>query len=136
MEKLEEYNILMSEISFSYSRSSGAGGQNVNKVNSKATIRWNVSLTLLLNDHAKKRFLNLFKNTITQDLEVVISSQEHRTQIMNKDACLKRLKNMISNAKTIPKTRIKTRPKKSAILKRLDHKKKNADKKKMRKFNY
>lgn len=136
MNKQEILSIIQTEISFSYSRSSGAGGQNVNKVNSKATMRWNVATSFALTPAAKERFLKLYGHNLTSDMELILSAQESRSQPANKDLCLQKLLAMIEKSYIVPKKRIKTKPNRSSILKRLDHKKKDSEKKRLRKFKY
>lgn len=118
------------ELNFSFARSSGPGGQNVNKVNSKAVLHWNLEDSIALNYDSKIRFKNLFTNFINDEGFVVISSQEFRTQKSNIESVVMKLKEMISRSQIIPKIRKKTKPKKGAVEDRLKTKKKDSDKKK------
>lgn len=121
-----------SEVTLSFSRSSGAGGQNVNKVNSKVTLHWRILGTVALSLAAQDRFKRLFAHTINADGEVVIIGQESRSQKDNVDACFAKLTEMIRQAKIVPKIRKKTKPTRGAIERRLDGKKKDSDKKRQR----
>lgn len=125
-----------SELIFSFARSSGAGGQNVNKVNSKAVLHWNFAESSVLSLSARVRFKSLFANFFNSDGFVVITSQESRSQKDNIDACLSKLKAMIKEARFVPKTRKKTKPSKGAIEKRLKGKKKDGEKKRLRKKDW
>ncbi len=120
------------ELSFSYSRSSGAGGQNVNKVNSKVTMEWAIARNISLHPNVILRFHERYGNLITQAGFVQISCQESRSQKMNQDECIARLNRMIENVLVPPKPRRKTKPKHSAVLDRLNTKKISGLKKKLR----
>lgn len=125
-----------SEISLSFARSSGAGGQNVNKVNSKAVLHWNFTDSSVLSLSARVRFKLLFASYFNNDGQVVITSQESRSQKDNIDSCFAKLHGMIEQARIVPKTRKKTKPKKSAIEKRLKGKKKDGEKKRLRRKDW
>ncbi len=125
-----------SEYSFSYSRSAGAGGQNINKLNTKVTLIWNINETSL-NSRVLERFRNSFGQFITNDGVFKVTSQRYRTQSKNKKDCLEKLKEMLNSVRSEPKKRKKTKPKKAAIEKRLKDKKSKSDIKKSRKkFDY
>ena len=125
-----------SELSFSFSRSGGAGGQNVNKVNSKVVLEWNLTLTACIPHSVKARFLVKYKGFVNEEGVVQITSQKHRSQKSNIDDCIHKLNEMLTAVLTPPKIRKPTRPKRSAILKRLNTKKKDGEKKRMRKNDY
>ena len=120
------------ELNFSYSRSSGAGGQNVNKVNSKVTMEWVIERNQSLHPDVIARFKERYGNLITQEGVVKFSCQESRSQKMNQDECISRLNRMIENVLLPPKLRKKTKPKRSAVLNRLNSKKVDGLKKKLR----
>lgn len=120
------------ELNFSYSRSSGAGGQNVNKVNSKVTLEWAIDPSPSLSPDVKARFKERYRNLINLEGIVQITSQESRSQKMNQDECIKKLHRLIQTVLHPPKPRKKTKPKRSAVLKRLDGKKIDGLKKKLR----
>jgi len=125
-------NIPFEELTFSYSRSSGAGGQNVNKVNSKVTLEWLIDASPSIPLEIKVRFKERYKNFITIDGRVMITCQESRSQKMNQDECLKKLHRMLEVVRLPPKPRKKTKPKRSAVLDRLNSKKISGLKKRLR----
>jgi len=120
-----------SEFSFTFSRSSGAGGQNVNKVNTKATMSWNITETEVINTAIKKRFIEKYKRFIVGD-NVVITSQKSRSQSQNIDDCIKKLQELIETVRVAPKFRKATKPTRGSVKKRLDGKDKKGKLKKMR----
>lgn len=127
----ENWTIPEEELQWSFARSSGPGGQNVNKVNSKATLRWSPPEGSMPKP-VWNRFRALAKRYLTADGEIVIQSQEHRDQPQNIEACRSRLAVLLRQALVRPKSRIKTKPSRSAQRKRLDEKKRHSDKKKSR----
>ena len=117
---------------FRYARSSGPGGQNVNKLNTKAT------LTIALDDLAAvlpapvmTRLTRACARYIAGD-RFIITCQENRTQIANKNACLDRLRQLIVRAQVRPRKRKPTRPTRSSVENRLESKRRNAAVKKQR----
>lgn len=98
-------NIPIDKLDIQFARSSGAGGQNVNKLNTKAEIRFNVSTCDWLPEAVKGRLQELQTNRINKEGELVITSQEHRTQAKNRDVCMQKLKVMIEEAYVEPKER-------------------------------
>lgn len=128
--------IPFSEFSFSFSRSGGAGGQNVNKVNSKVTLEWSLNHTEVITFSVKERFRQKFKGFINEEGIVQIVSQKSRSQKDNIDDCIQKLHEMILEVLVPPKIRKATKPKKSAVLKRLNTKKKDSEKKRLRKSDY
>lgn len=119
------------EFVFSYSRSSGAGGQNVNKLNTKVTLTWDILNSESLNGSVKSRFLKTFKNYVT-DHGVVLQSDRYRSQNRNKDDVVEKLHSLIESVRKAPKVRHATKPTMAARKKRLLQKKRLSDKKKMR----
>src|SRR5262245_38634573 len=114
------------ELSFSFSRSSGPGGQNVNKVASKATLRWAAAASQALPVDVRGRFLAKFASQLTNDGEVVLYSQEFRDQPKNIAACREKLRVMISSVLAPPKKRRPTKPTKGSKVRRLNDKKSRA----------
>lgn len=121
------------ELQFSYSRSSGPGGQNVNKVNSKATLRWNVEQSSVLPADLKRRFKRQQSHRINQQGELVISSQRHREQPRNARDCLEKLRAMLLEAMQPVKSRKETKVPRGVRQRRLREKKQQAEKKQRRK---
>jgi ribosome-associated protein len=124
--------IPLSEFEFTYARSSGPGGQNVNKVNSKALLRWPVTHSPSLPPDVRERFLRRFASRLTTEGELLISSQRYRDQGRNADDCLEKLRLMVAEVAVRPVTRRKTRPTRSSTEKRLEKKREASSKKQLR----
>ena len=120
------------EITFSFIRSSGPGGQNVNKVATAAQLRFDVKNSLSLPEAVKKRLIRLGGSRITDDGVLNITAQRFRTQERNRIDGLERLTTLIRKAATPPKPRRKTRPPKKSIEKRIQNKKNRSRIKKLR----
>ena len=123
---------LESELQFSASRSAGAGGQNVNKVNTKVELRFSVISTLILSDEEKELIINKLRNRLNKDGELVLVSQEARSQLENKLAVTEKFYRLLASALTLPVPRKETRPTKASKLKRLESKKIRSTVKKFR----
>jgi ribosome-associated protein len=117
------------ELSFTFARSSGAGGQNVNKVNSKAILRWNPRTSPSLPEDIRERFLRQFASRLSEDGELILMSDVFRDQTRNRDECLRRLTEMLQSVARPPKKRIKTRPTAGSKRRRLSAKKEHSEKK-------
>ena len=107
------------EFHFTYSRSSGPGGQNVNKVNTKVSLRWSVVSSPSLSADVRRRFLDRHARRISAGGEIVIVSQRYRDQTRNVADCLGKLKAMLLAAAAPPKRRRPTRPTQSSQERRL-----------------
>jgi ribosome-associated protein len=117
------------EFQFQASRSGGAGGQNVNKVSTKVELRFNVLNSSLLDDTQKAMIQEKLKNQINAEGELIIVSQEERTQLRNKNTVIKKFRELLKKALFMPKKRLKVKPTAEMVAKRLESKKKNSEKK-------
>jgi ribosome-associated protein len=122
------------ELRLSFARSSGPGGQNVNKVSSKAVLHFDVAASPSLPADMRDRFLNQFKSRITTAGEVVIHSEEFRDQPRNIEACYEKLRQMVLSVLRPPKKRRATRPTRGSKVRRLNEKKSRSDVKAGRRF--
>ncbi|NPA69158.1 MAG: aminoacyl-tRNA hydrolase [Chlorobi bacterium] len=127
---------LEKEFEFVTARSGGPGGQHVNKTNSKAELRFNVEKSDLLTTEEKKIIKEKLKNKITKDGILHISAQTERSQIRNKHICTEKFYELLENALKKNKKRKKTRPNLKSVLKRLESKKHNSEKKERRKKDF
>ena len=121
-----------SEFVFSTSRSSGPGGQNVNKVNTKVELRFSIENTLLLSDLEKFKLRNLLKNRISNEGELIVISQSERSQLKNKEKTVERFYQLIGMALKPVKKRKPTTPTRSSVEKRLKLKKEKSQRKALR----
>ncbi|WP_413293683.1 alternative ribosome rescue aminoacyl-tRNA hydrolase ArfB [Bdellovibrio sp. HCB185ZH] len=124
------------EFDFTYARSRGPGGQNVNRTNSAAILRWNLRDSQALPENIKARLLEKLATQLTVDGDILIRSEEFRDQDQNRSACLKRLQALLQKALFVPKKRVATKPTRSSVRKRLDSKKRHSEVKAGRKKLY
>ena len=124
---------LEKEFSFTSSRSSGPGGQSVNKVNTKITLRWDVRNSRNIDEDQRTIIFSRLSNIINIEGEAVISADDSRSQLQNKEATINKLGKLLTSAFRIVKPRKPTKPTKASVRKRLENKKKHSVKKKMRK---
>ncbi len=128
----ERIGIRLKELRFSFSRSSGAGGQNVNKVNTKATLRWDVMGSPSLPNDVRDRFLRSYRRRITADGDFVLRSQRFRDRGRNVADCLEKLRAMLAEVAVPRRPRKRTRPTRAAVERRLAGKQRASVKKKQR----
>lgn len=131
-EELKSRNI-ESEFTYSASRSSGPGGQNVNKVSTKVELRFNLLLSSSFSENEKEMLFRKLKNKINKEGELLIISQSESSQLLNKSIVIKKFYALVSKALTIPKKRKSTRPTFSSKIKRLERKRNRGITKKLRK---
>lgn len=122
----------LSELEFSYVRSSGPGGQNVNKVNSQAQMHWDVVANSSLPDEVKQRLQALQRRRFTTEGVFFLSSQRFRDQFKNRQDCLDKLTVMLQAAATRPRPRKKTKVPKGAKEARLRAKRQRSQRKESR----
>jgi ribosome-associated protein len=122
MEYLEvspQWRIPLEEIAFEYARSSGPGGQNVNKVSSKATLRWNIERATSFPEGARERLAAQYGSRITTGGDFLIKNQEYRDQERNRQACLERLVEILQSIERPPRKRKASRPSRGSKERRL-----------------
>jgi len=117
------------EFEWSFARSSGPGGQNVNKVNSKAVLRWSPVTSPALPDDVRQRFLTKFATQLTTEGELVIASDESRDQPKNILASLDKLRSMLQQVLVAPRKRKATKPSLGSKRRRLEGKQRQSEKK-------
>lgn len=120
---------ILKELEFNYSRSSGPGGQHVNKVNTKVGLRFDIASSSILTEDQKSLLLLKLSNKLTKEGVLVIASQEARSQLANKELVLKKLDLLFKNAFKIKVKRKPTKPTKASKMKRLDSKRHQSIKK-------
>ncbi len=124
---------IIKELQFKAVRSSGAGGQNVNKVSTKIELFFDLNNSDALSAYEKERLLLKLSHRLTKENRLLLQCDESRSQHKNKALVIKRFLLTIGDALKVPKKRRKTKPSRSAIEKRLKSKKKSAQKKVNRK---
>ena len=124
---------LIQELTFKAVRSSGAGGQHVNKVASKVELSFNLSESLVFSERQQTRLFNKLQHRLTKEGILILQCSDSRSQHKNKDLVIKRFFELITNSLIIPRKRIPTKIPKAVIRKRLKNKRNNSEKKTNRK---
>jgi ribosome-associated protein len=119
-------------LDWQFARSSGPGGQHVNRTSSKAILRFDVAACPGLPEDVRQRFLERERSRLTQDGAILIASQRHREQPRNVADCLAKLSAILERALTPPKSRRRTKTPRSAIRERLAAKKRRSETKQRR----
>jgi ribosome-associated protein len=132
-EEIKE-RINYSELKFSATRSSGPGGQNVNKVNTRVELRFNISASVNFTGQEKEMIMSSLKNRINNEGELLIISQSERSQLQNKKKAEELLYKLLAKALTVKPERRATGPTKASKVKRLEEKKKRGTIKSLRKI--
>lgn len=126
---MPNFTILFNEVSFKAVRSSGAGGQHVNKTSSKVILNFNVENSLGLTEQEKELLNKNLKSRLTLEGELILECSETRSQHKNKELVFNRFQEIILKGVTIPKKRKKTKPSRASKFKRLREKKIHSEKK-------
>ncbi|MEI7767095.1 MAG: alternative ribosome rescue aminoacyl-tRNA hydrolase ArfB [Phycisphaerae bacterium] len=123
-------------VTFSYARSGGPGGQNVNKLNTKAELRFRITALVGLTPGASGRLTQLLLPRYTAQGDYLITAETHRTQEANRKACIEKLTHLVRAAVVEPKKRRPTKPSKASKLRRLDGKKRDQEIKAQRRVTW
>ena len=121
-----QLRIPLAEFEISFVRSSGPGGQNVNKVNSKAVLRWGVRNSPALPEAVRQRFLQKYAARLTNEGELLVTSQRYRDAPRNSQDCMEKLRDMLLAVANPPKRRRATRPTRGSVERRLKAKRKQS----------
>jgi len=124
---------LLSELKYKATRSSGPGGQHVNKTSTRVELQWSLDTTKAFSEEEVLRLRDSLSHRLTKDGYINLASEETRSQLRNKEDVTKRFLSLLEVGVTPPKFRKKTRPSKMAKMKRLQAKKRHGEKKLNRK---
>ena len=122
------------ELTYKTARSSGAGGQNVNKVETSVTVMWNIAGTEFFKEEEKELIALKLKNRINLEGILQLTVSESRTQLQNKKIATEKILDLVNKSLVKPKLRKPTKPSKRQVEKRIQAKKQLSEKKENRKF--
>src|SRR5260370_40452629 len=128
----DDFAIPEEELTFATSRSGGPGGQNVNKLETRVTLRFDVGTSAVLSEEQRARLRERLATRITKDGVLQVTSQRHRSQVANKDAAVERFAELVGEALREEVPRRKTRPSRAAKARRLDEKRRRSGRKRDR----
>ena len=124
------------ELTYKTSRSSGAGGQNVNKVETSVTVMWNIAESECFSIEGKEMIFDKLKNRINSEGILQLTVSESRTQLQNKKIATDKILEIVKKSLFIPKTRKSTKPSRSKIEKRKEANKQLSQKKENRRLKF
>jgi ribosome-associated protein len=133
LEILPDLHIPLAELAFSFDRSPGPGGQNVNKTNTRAELRFDLEHSPSLNALQRQRLMEALAPRLSQEGMLILRSSRFRSQLRNREECLEKFASLLSfHLQPPPPPRRPTRPGRAARARRLNHKKSHSDKKLLR----